>query len=112
MSGDSLQFLQRELGCKNTYELLAFSLPILQERKNALFESLQKQDWSRAANIAHQTCGSVRMYGSTQLETLLRVVSQRNVSMASDYSFQRNLENEMNAMLAHIQRWLEEQRTD
>lgn len=110
MNTDSLQALEQELGYKSTYDLLVFSLPILRDRKARLFEALAAQHWEQAAQIAHQVCGSVRMYGSARSETLLRVIAERHVELVKELGFQQELETELRQVLINIEDWLEASR--
>ena len=103
---NALSSLEQNLGAKHVYDLLEFALPVIQDRGQRLQEALDQEDWELAAKIAHQTCSSVRLYGSQHFEMLLRSIMQKDLPYISSVKFKHELTVELKSVLTSIDEWL------
>jgi HPt (histidine-containing phosphotransfer) domain-containing protein len=103
-----LDMLAEEVGVKNTVGLLVFALPLIAERREALQHHLRVSDWQAASRIAHQTLGSVRMYGSSHMEYLLQQVRQQERDVIGSIAFQQELDQAFEAAICELQQWLDD----
>lgn len=100
--------LLENLGEADAIKLLSVALPLIEERKMALQQNLQAGDWEVAARLAHKTISSVRMYGSAELETLLRQVHQQELAAIATSAFQVKLEAAFSDTIQTLVDWLRE----
>ncbi len=70
-SGHSIDRLVENIGLEESRSLLAKALPIIIVRKDETLKALEQSDISAVHKQAHKTSGSIRLYGSSRLETLL-----------------------------------------
>ena len=101
-----LDSLLENLGMTTTVELLAFALPHIGQRRDSLQQLLQAGDWEGAGRVAHKTLSSARLYSSSQFETLLRKVSQRDIAVIATAEFQTMLDEEFSFTIKALEQWL------
>jgi hypothetical protein len=104
----ALDMLEEQVGVKSAVGLLVFALPLIAERRKMLQHHLQLKDWEAALLVAHQTLGSVRMYGSSHIEYLLQQIRQQKISVISSTAFQQELDQEFEATIHVLHQWLDE----
>lgn len=104
----ALDNLLTNLGKKDTVELLEFALPRIVERKIALMQLLNANNWEAALQVAHKTLSSVRLYGSNQLEALLQQVCRQDMAVVATPEFQATLESEFSGVITTLKQWLAE----
>lgn len=102
-----LDALEEQVGVNRAVALLVFALPLIAERRSGLQQALQAGDWQTAAQVAHQTLGSVRLYGSSQLEYLLQQVRQQDLGVISSLAFQEELDQAFGTVTTTLQEWLD-----
>jgi hypothetical protein len=103
----ALDALHENLGINGTVDLLAFALPLIVARGDAIRQFLQAGDWEAASRVAHQTLGSVRLYGSAQFEGLLQQVRQKEIGIIGTASFQKALEQAFDDITLTMRAWLD-----
>ena len=105
---EKLDDLVGALGIRDAVETLIFALPYIIERQNALAQFLRVGDWESARHIAHKALSSVRLYASSQLETLLQQVRQQEIAVISTAEFQATLDGEFSTVIHTLEDWLSE----
>lgn len=98
--------LLNNLGEQDTLELLTVVLPLIKERKVLLQQHLQAGDWEVAAHLAHKTIGSVRLYGTADLESLLQQIRQQELSTIATSAFQARLDAVFSGIIQTLTGWL------
>lgn len=101
----SLDEIASRLGYDKTIELVEFSLPYINEKEQLLRESLVSADWEAAAQHAHKALSSVRLFGSSKLESLLVQIRDGAIGQNAD-EIQRELSAEFTDAQAAIHTWL------
>lgn len=97
LNSPSIRRLINSLGLDESKKLLTDALPIITNRKNDLLTALQQKDFETANQLAHKTMGSIRLYGSSELEMLLQEV----ISLKSIKACRPNLFNELELEFDH-----------
>jgi HPt (histidine-containing phosphotransfer) domain-containing protein len=97
---ESLEQLSQQLGVKDTIEVLEYALPRIIERQEKIHQHLQMKNWQAASKDAHQIISSVRLYGSDELEKLLKKVKDCQQIEANQLS------TAFNEVIQAIQQWL------
>jgi len=87
------------LGVTDTAELIQTALPIITERRETLSQFLLAQDFEGAAACAHKTLGSVRLYGTPSLESLLKQVKTLDPAQNDLVKFQHQLHEEFSLVI-------------
>ena len=90
-SACSIDKLIENIGLDESKKLLTEALPIIVTRKGLVLKALDNNEISKAGEYAHRTSGSIRLYGSSRLEELLREV----MSLTSDQTVSSGLRNEL-----------------
>lgn len=106
VGSEALDSLLENLGVAATVELVAFALPHIILRRDSLKQLLQAGDWEGAAQVAHKTLSSARLYGSSQFESLLRQVCQQEMGVISTAEFQTSLDEEFFSTIKTLEQWL------
>ena len=106
VGSEALDSLLENLGRAATVELVAFALPHIVLRRDSLKLLLQTGDWEGAGRVAHKTLSSVRLYGSSQFEALLRQVCQQETGVISSAAFQTTLDKEFSSTIKMLEQWL------
>lgn len=101
-----LDGLLEELGINEMVALLESTLPYIAERRVALRHCLQANDWDAAQQVARKTVGSVRLYGSPELELLLQQVRQQERAVIATAEFQETLDTEFSCIIQTLEAWL------
>ena len=99
-----LDKLMQDLGIEDAIEVLEYALPRVFERQKKIQQHLQAKQWEEASAYAHQTISSIRLYGSDELERLLRKIKERNESERIE--LQGQLSREFTDVLQAIEQWL------
>ncbi len=104
----SLETIAQNLGIEDTIELLEYALPRIAQRQKKIQESLLAEDWEAASKCAHQTISSVRLYGTEELEKLLRQAKQagEDTADADIVTLQQELLAEFDHVSQTIREWL------
>ena len=84
------------------------SLPVITQRKKTLCLLLESKDYGAAAKCAESTIGSVRFFGSGNLETLLLETSKGQFNPSSIADFQHKPTREFEEVIHEIKAWLAE----
>ncbi len=103
----ALTELHKNIGLKDTIELLEFALPRIARRGDELQRHLLTADWDAASRIAHQTLSSVHLYSSSQFEQQLQQIHQQNIVVIDTPSFQQELREELDSITHAIRVWLD-----
>jgi len=90
------------IGVEAGEKLLSEALPIIISRKRIILQALEKRDIVAAAECAHSTSGSIRLYGSSRLEELLREVMSLPVDKAVPSKLINGLETEFDTAILEI----------
>ena len=98
--------LLENLGEQGVIELLTFTLPLIKERKRLLLQHLQAGDWEVAARLAHKTLGSIRLYGSAELESLLQQIRQQELPTIATSAFQTTFDAVFSGIIQTLTDWL------
>lgn len=101
----AIKQLQGKLGTVETVDMLAFALPLIIEREASLRESLLSGYLQEAAQHAHKTISSIRLYGSSELEALLKEVYNIQ-SHQQALELQPKLSKEFNRVISAVEDWL------
>lgn len=91
--------LVNTLGVTDTAELIQTAVPIITERRETLSRLLLAQDLEGAADCAHKTLGSIRLYGTPNLEGLLKQVKTLDASQHDLVKFQQRLFEEFSQVI-------------
>ena len=75
--GSAISYLVEEIGLKNTIELIELALPSISNLEANFAKSLSAGDIDMAATYAHKALGSVRLYGTKNLEDLLMKIKDK-----------------------------------
>ncbi len=67
-----LDHLWQSVGLDTAVQLLEFALPYMATQRKVLLAALSTQDRALTRKQAHQTLSAVRVYGSVELENLLK----------------------------------------
>ena len=78
--GSTIGYLVEEIGLKNTIELIELALPSISTLEANFSKSLLSNDIDMAAKYAHKALGSVRLYGTTNLENLLMKIKDKKLA--------------------------------
>lgn len=97
--------LLSKYGAVDTIEMLEFALPLVVERKESLSESLLSNNLAEASKIAHKTISSIRFYGSSRLEDLLKEVKDVR-SQQKALELQPQLIEEFDVVINVLRKWL------
>lgn len=101
----AIKQLHEKLGTAETVDMFVFALPIIIEREAELRESLLSGHLQKASQHAHKTISSIRLYGSAELEDLLKEVSNiQNHQHALE--LQPRLSAEFNSVIKTVENWL------
>lgn len=103
-----LNQLEKDLGRSEAADLLRFAVPFIQDREALLKSLLLSGNLDEAAKCAHKTLGSIGLYGSARLETLLGEVSGTDRGSKNLVVLQQNLSEEFTSILSTINSWLED----
>lgn len=98
-----------DLGLVDTVALLEYILPLITEREKQLQSALRDGDRDAAARYAHKMLGSVRAYGSRELETILikiKGVSSVAIPDSGLVSLRQELASEFDTVEHTIRAWL------
>lgn len=98
--------LEKNIGITDTVDLIQTALPILIERKATLGKLLLAEDLEGASACAHKTLGSVRLYGTDQLESLLTQVKELNPDQVDLIDFQGQISEEFSMVIDDCIKWL------
>ena len=98
--------LEANLGVTDTVDLIRTALPIIIERKATLSKLLLAEDLEGASACAHKTLGSVRLYGTDQLEHLLTQVKTLDPNRDDLTGFQYQISEEFSLVIDGCERWL------
>lgn len=96
------------IGIDNARELLVKALPIIATRKSELLALLGSGDTSGAADSAHRTVSSIRLYGSDRLEKLLTEVKDQSYSTENLSKISEDISQEFDSVIATVNEWLED----
>lgn len=102
----SIDRMIENIGSKQSRELLEEALPIIISRKSAILDALAKNDISAAHRSAHRTTGSIRLYGSSSLESLLMEVISTPPNQSLRPGLHDKLESEFDAVIHEIKKRL------
>lgn len=105
-TNQKLAKLEKNLGVTDTVDLIRSALPIILERKETLSRLLLTQDIEGASACAHKTLGSVRLYGTDQLEHLLMRVKTLDSKLDDLPGFQRQISEEFSRVIDSCTEWL------
>lgn len=78
--GSAISYLVEEIGLKNTIELIELALPSISTLEANFAKSLLAGDADMAATYAHKALGSVRLYGTKNLENLLMKIKDKKLT--------------------------------
>lgn len=101
----AIEQLQGKLGTAETIDMLTFALPLIIEREVSLRESLLSGYLQEATQHAHKTASSIRLYGSSELEALLKEVYSIQ-SRQQALVLQPKLSEEFNRVIDEVEDWL------
>lgn len=103
---NAIKETEADLGTVDTIDLLSNALPLIIERQKMIELALQEADADSAGFYAHKTLGSVRLYGTEQLENYLNQLKHDQVADQDIDSFKTRLSNEFDAVIFTIGEWL------
>ena len=103
---NAIKETENDLGTDDTIDLLSNSLPLIIERKNMINLALQSSDLEQAAMHAHKTLGSIRIYGSDRLESLLSRLKNKQIDVMASNIFQQELSAEFESVSFTVNEWL------
>lgn len=98
--------LEENLGVADTVDLIRTALPIILERKATLSKLLLTEDLEGASACAHKLLGSVRLYGTDQLENLLTQVKTMDLNQDDLTGLQYQISEEFSLVIDGCERWL------
>ena len=94
-----------EIGPERAFRVLEFALPRIIEFDNDLKGFMLAGEQKAAAECAHRAVSSVRAYGTGQLETLLREISDGG----NDFDrLQPALSGEFAVVIDRVETWLQQ----
>lgn len=99
--------LQENLGTADTVALIQTALPIIIGRRDRLNRFLLTRDFAGACDCAHKSLGSVRLYGTSELESLLAQVKTLNGTQDNLPEFQCQIFDEFSRVIEDCNDWLE-----
>ncbi|MGB0361024.1 MAG: hypothetical protein ACPGVP_08690 [Thiolinea sp.] len=105
---NAIEETKGDLGIADTVDLLSNSLPLIIERKNMINLALQESDLDRASLYAHKTLGSIRIYGTEKLESLLNRLKDKQLDErgSNDFHLKDELSVEFDSVTFTINEWL------
>ena len=76
------------------------------KRQEELGAALKQGDVITAKRCAHRTIGSVRLYGSDRLETMLFEIGNKSLDVINTEAFQQELSAEFDSVISNVNTWL------
>lgn len=105
-SETAIEHLVETLGLADACELLQSALHLIVERQEELGAALKQGDVITAKRCAHRTIGSVRLYGSDRLETMLFEIGNKSLDVINTEAFQQELSAEFDSVISNVNTWL------
>lgn len=93
-------------GLEDSQELANFALDYVQHTGQQLKTLLVNEDSEAAAKYAHKAIGSVRLYGTPQLEVLLGCVRDNDYKPEMAHDLQHELCAEFTLIEQALRKWL------
>lgn len=106
---DRLNRLENDLGTEGARDLLKLAIPFIQEREAELQKLLLSGELNEASKYAHKVIGSLGVYGTDELERLLRKVGQVKNNKSELFELRESLSTEFMCVLNQINYWLDGQ---
>ena len=102
-----LNKLKKDLGSKDAIDFLVFSLPLIIDRECKLQTYLSKRNWEMANNFKYKILGSLHLYGSPKIKTLLYQLDEVQAGLIDIELYQREVSREFYFSINSIKEWLE-----
>jgi len=106
---DALDNYAATIGVEKTLKMVEFAVTYIAQREQQLKEALLNAELQQAADYAHKAVGSVRLYGSPQLEQLLCQVRDQDYAQENSAALQRELSAEFALADQALKSWIKQQ---
>lgn len=103
---DSLDGYATKMGSETTIQMVKLAIPYIKQREQQLREALLEGDMKAAAGHAHKAIGSVRIYGTLELEALLCQVRDQDFGQSNSTATQQLLSAEFDRASQALQVWI------
>ena len=103
----AIENLVESIGLEDASDLLHSTQHLMVQRQEELEAALRQNDEITSKRCALRTVGSIRLYGSARLETLLSQIATKPFQEVNTAVFQQELSEEFASVIETVNSWLD-----